>query len=270
MHRCTFCFYPCKTFDMQKEKTSVVIICKNSARTIERTIGSALALTSDVIVADTGSTDGTIEKITSTSARLAQLEWNGYGITKNTANTLAANDWILSLDADEYIDGKLITSIREAELRNNNIVCTMKRLNYLGEKPIHFGEWGHDIVTRLFNRTNAVWDVSPVHESLVTTGPAVKVHLQGTLHHFTSPNIQIYKLKLEKYAQLMAEKYHEKGEKAYWYKLYLSPVANFMQNYIFKGGFLDGKEGFQIARVHSWYSYRKYALLKSKIKQRDA
>ncbi len=247
---------------MQKNTISVVIICKNAVSTIEKAIRSALTITDDVVVADSGSTDGTIEKIALSPARLVQTEWKGYGNAKNFANTVASNDWILSLDADEYIDEKAIQAIQKLTLTESNVVCTIKRLNYIGKKPIHFGEWSNDIVTRLFNRTNAVWDVSPVHERLITVVPAIKLHLPGTIHHYTSPDIATYRSKLERYAVLMAEKYNSSGKKAYWHKIYLAPVVSFIHNYVLRGGFLDGKEGFQIAMAHSWYVHKKYVLLK--------
>lgn len=250
---------------MTGNKISVVIICKDAAGTIEKTIDSAFKVSDDVVVIDSGSTDGTIEIIDKTAAKLEQVKWNGYGDAKNAGNSIATHDWILSLDADEWIDEDLVESIKHVQLANENYLFTMYRLNYLGKKPIHYGEWRHDIVLRLFNKRNASWDISPVHEELLIKKPGQKVQLNGLLHHYTSPHIDIYKLKLRKYAELNAEKYYQKGKRAYWYKLYLSPLINFIQNYILKGGFLDGKEGWQIALAHAGYTYEKYRLLKERV-----
>jgi hypothetical protein len=177
------------------------------------------------------------------------------------------HNWIFSLDADEWLDEKLIESIKKADLSNPDVLFTNERLNYLGLKPIRFGEWRNDIVLRLFNKQNAAWDVSPVHEELIIRNDGERVRLKGVLHHYTSPGIEVYKRKLEKYAALNAEKYFEKGKKAYWYKRYLSPALNFIQNYIFKAGFLDGKEGLQIAFAHAGYTFKKYHLLKAKYRK---
>jgi glycosyltransferase involved in cell wall biosynthesis len=202
---------------MSAENISVVIICKNAVDTITQTIASALRLTNDVVVVDSGSTDGTMETVINTSARLERIEWKGYGTAKNFGNRVAFHDWIFSLDSDEELDEQLIASIRQSSLHEAT-VFTMQRLNYLGGKPIYFGEWRNDIVLRLFNRNNAEWNTAPVHEELILKGPVKKVRLAGKLHHYTSPGIEDYKLKLNNYAKLNAEKYYQRGKKPHWYK----------------------------------------------------
>lgn len=249
---------------MKEIEISVVIICKNAAETIEKTVQSAFLISSDVVVIDSGSTDRTIEIISKTSARLKKISWTGFGDAKNTGSILALHDWIFSLDADECIDDTLSRSVKEADLRDAFALFTLQRLSYLGSKPVHFGEWGHEIVLRLFNKQNAKWDTSAVHEELVIKNEGRRIRLKGTLHHYTSRSITDYKLKLKKYAALMADKNYNKGKKAYWYKIYLSPVVSFIQNYIFKTGFLDSREGLQIALAHAAYTYEKYKLLKLK------
>lgn len=246
------------------EKISVVIICKNVESTIAKAIGSALAITDDVVVADTGSTDSTVEIIKETKAKLYQFDWIGYGASKNKANLLAKNDWIFSLDADEVIDETLAESLRKVDLEDETVTGVVKRLSYIGPKPIRHGEWGNDKVVRLFNRKNAEWDVSPVHERLIQKRVGKAVTLRGVIHHFTAETVLSQKLKMEKYARLMAEKYFDKGKEAAWYKPYLSPAVSFLVNYLGKAGFLDGKEGFQLALANAWYTSRKYELLKQR------
>ncbi len=249
---------------MKETEISVVIICKDAAATIEKTLQSAFAVTTDVVVVDSGSTDGTIEMIAKTPARLITIKWKGYGDAKNNGNKLASHNWILSLDADECIDVQLAGSLKNADLSDKTTVFTMQRLNYLGIKSIQHGEWSNDIILRLFNKQNAEWDTTAVHEELIIKNVGSAVRLKGVLHHYTSPCINDYKLKLEKYGALMSNKYYSKGKKAYWYKIYFSPVVNFIQNYIIKAGFLDGREGLQIALAHTSYTFKKYKLLKKK------
>jgi glycosyltransferase involved in cell wall biosynthesis len=249
---------------MKEIKISVVIICKDAARTMEKTLQSAFSVTDDVVVVDSGSTDGTIEIIAKIPARLTRINWNGYGDAKNTGNKMALHNWIFSLDADEWIDAQLVQSLKNSDLSDDNTVFTMQRLNYLGIKPIHYGEWSNDVVVRLFNKQNAEWDTTSVHEKLIIKNEGRTVRLKGVLHHYTSPCIKDYRLKLKKYAALMANKYYSKGKKAYWYKMFFAPVVNFIQNYIIKAGFLDGREGLQIALAHASYTFEKYKLLKLK------
>jgi hypothetical protein len=59
-----------------------------------------------------------------------------------------------------------------------------------------------------------------------------------------------------------AKKYVEAGKRANFFKQYFSPVFAFIQHYIFRLGFLDGKEGFIIAKTTARYTFLKYRYLK--------
>jgi hypothetical protein len=66
---------------------------------------------------------------------------------------------------------------------------------------------------------------------------------------------------MKQYALLTAEQYRKEGKKASWLKRYISPCFNFVQNYFFKLGFLDGVAGFRLALIFSRYTYEKYRKL---------
>jgi glycosyltransferase involved in cell wall biosynthesis len=242
---------------------SVVIICRNAAGTLRQTISSVIPLTNDIVVLDNNSTDGTPELAAAAGARVIHTEWQGYGTTKNNGHAAAVHDWVLSLDADETADAALLASIRQLDLTDAQTVYEVKRLNYLGTKPVRFGAWSNDRVTRLFNKKLVQWDHSAVHEQLVYSVQMKKQQLAGTLHHYTCNNIETYRQKLENYARLMAEKYAARGKKAGTLKTLVSPAVNFLQNYLLKAGFLDGLAGWQLAIAHARYTYRKYRLLQA-------
>lgn len=239
---------------------SVVIICLNAIDTIKKVVDAALLLTDDVIVVDTGSTDGTQQKI-SKSARLITSEWLGFGNTKNKGNQLAGYDWILSLDADEVLSENLINTIKKLDPTDKHTVYSIKLLNYFGDQPIKYGEWQNNWVKRLFNRQVVRWDASPVHEKLTASTELKIVKLHGLIHHYTTTGIDKYKLKLDRYADLMAEKRYKSGKKATWVKSYIAPAFNFIKNYFFNLGILDKKAGWQIAKAHAMYTYMKYKKL---------
>jgi glycosyltransferase involved in cell wall biosynthesis len=241
---------------------SVVIICCNAAATIQKTLASAFLLTTDVVVVDSGSTDSTLSIIETTNAKLVQMEWLGFGATKNKGNEAAKWDWIVSLDADEVLSNELVAAITAININEPHSVYSFHRLNYLGLTPIKYGEWKNDWTVRLFNRQLVRWDDAPVHEKLILP-PAVKnKKLNGWLHHYTAVNIDNYKQKLEKYAASMAEKYYAKGKKAPNYKIYISPVFSFLKYYIVHLGWMDGEAGWQISRAHALYTFKKYKKLK--------
>lgn len=246
---------------------SVVIVCKNAAATIEQSVRSFLPVTDDIVVADTGSTDNTTEILQQLPVRFIQLPWQGYGATKNAASEFAANAWILSIDADEAASPTLIQSIKELSLSDADVVYGCKRLSFLGNTAIRFGDWGQDKVIRLFNKTKVQWDDAPVHEKLLLPSTGKLVWLTGVLHHYTASDIETFNTKQENYAKLMAEKYFAKGKQASVFKRYLSPAFTFINGYFLKGGILDGAAGFCIAMANARYTAKKYRFLRQMYKK---
>jgi glycosyltransferase involved in cell wall biosynthesis len=239
---------------------SVVIIAKDEAKNIVDCITSAMQISNDVIVADSGSKDDTASLAIQAGARLVATDWKGYGQTRNEAADVAANDWILSLDADERVTPQFAASINNLLLTDECLLYGCKRQNFLGTHEIRFGEWGSDTVYRLYNKKQARWDLMPVHENI--TGNAInKKTIPGSILHYTMKDLAEYRKKSILYAQLSAQKYLEMGKKVSVVKRFISPVFSFLQNYIFKLGFLDGKEGFMIANISSEYTYLKYKYL---------
>src|SRR5919205_949978 len=92
---------------------SIVIICKNEKGNIERVLQSISGVAADIVVYDSGSTDGTMEVLQQFGVRIAQGEWMGFGKTKGFAVSMAAHDWVLCLDADEALDEDLQQSLKE-------------------------------------------------------------------------------------------------------------------------------------------------------------
>jgi|SRR5688500_5574529 len=241
---------------------SIVIICKNEADIIGNTLQSLQGLTDDIVVYDNGSTDNTTGIIKQYPVQFHQGSWEGFGITKNKANSLAKYDWILSLDADESLDEELRNSLATLEPVSAATVYEMKFRNFLGRKFLKHGEWGRDHHIRFFNRTAIRWNDTPVHEELVLPeGTSIK-KLKGCVLHRTMRDMKDYASKMRKYAMMNAEKYHWQGKKASWFKIRFAPGFAFLQNYILRLGFLDGHEGYVCARMTAYYTFLKYSRLK--------
>ncbi len=248
---------------------SVVIICKNAAGTIGRCIVAAMQICSDVVVVDGGSTDGTREIVEEAGARIIYHPWLGFGATKNAGAIHAKHDWILNIDSDETLSYELIKTIKQLSLQNKSLIYAIRRLNYLGEQSIHFGEWQNDWVIRLYHRHIVKWDDAPVHENLLIPLFVKVKRLNGTLHHHTANDIHSYQKKLDGYALLVADKYYARGKQAYWFNIWLSPPFVFFKNYLLRFGWLDRKAGWHIARAHAHYTFKKYKLLKNLYKKKN-
>jgi len=244
------------------QKLSIVIICKNPEGVIGKTLQSFAGTTNDIVVYDNGSTDGTEEIVKKYGANLFNGTWEGFGKTKNKANSLAKYDWVLSLDADEAIDDELKESLQNLPYGNEKTVYEIRFKNFVGDKYLKYGEWGRDKHIRLFNRSDIRWNEAGVHEQLIIPDNIQVKKLKGYVLHRTAENFKEFENKMKKYAALNAEKYFKDGKQAWWGKQWLSAAFSFVQNYFFRLGFLDGKDGFTCARISASYTFLKYAKLR--------
>jgi len=240
---------------------SVVIICKNEAHIIANTLQSLQAVSRDIVVVDSGSTDDTVAICKQYGATVIKTGWGGYGVNKNMGITAARNDWILSLDADEAIDEALQQSLLQQNLANDKEVFDLRFKNFFCGKWIRYGEWGFDWHIRLFNRRQVTWNNAAVHENLLFPEGVKITRLKGNVLHYTVQNRQEYDAKTDHYARMNAKKYFAAGKKPGAFKMVFSPLFAFVQHYIFRLGFLDGAEGWIIATTTARYTYLKYKYL---------
>ncbi|HXB44983.1 MAG TPA: glycosyltransferase family 2 protein [Puia sp.] len=241
-------------------KISVVIIAKNEASCIQKCIGSALEITQDVIVVDTGSTDDTVEISRKNNARTFLTEWNGYGEARNMGATKALYDWVFSLDADEIISKELASELLDLREPEQHVICKIKRRVFWGNKKINYGSWRGDSVVRLYNKQFTQWDSRAVHEQ-IEAGKASVLSLKNPIDHHTVKSLADFTNKQIHYAQLWALEANKKNKRSNYFKQLFSPVFDFLQGYIFRLGILDGLEGFWIATTSAFYTYLKYAIL---------
>ncbi len=223
---------------------SVVIVCLNEAEHIQACINSVGQLADEIIVGDSGSTDGTVELARQAGAKVVELEWKGYGATKNALAQMAQFDWILSLDADEQLSPELRSELQLIKNQSLEGAYSFPRKNFYGKKWLRYGGWYPDQKIRLYNRKQGQWNRQLVHEELIMEeGIALKT-LKGPLLHHTIKDRTHHLQTIDKYAQLRAQKLHASGKKQSMPEGLLRSVGMFLKRYLLKGGLLDGKEGF--------------------------
>jgi glycosyltransferase involved in cell wall biosynthesis len=218
-------------------------------------------ITDDIIIVDSGSTDETLDIAYTYGCRIFKTFWDGYGANKNKGIDVAKYDWILSIDADEVPDEDLIKSLHTITLDDAGVVYDIKFCSYFGKKAIRFGSWGRDHHVRLFNRATVKWSETVVHEKLLLKENTRTKKIHGHLHHYSIKDIGEYDAKGCYYAKLSAKKYFRNGIKASATKLYISPLFGFFKSYILYLGFLDGREGWDIAMITIKNTRRKYYYL---------
>jgi len=237
---------------------SVVIITKNEQDNIVDCIQSARQISGDIIVVDSGSTDRTLALARAEGARVIPVSWNSYGDSRNVGAAAAHHNWIFALDADERIDARLAGAINALELSDRRAIYRFRRDNYYGSKKLRFGSFSVDKAYRLYNRANARWDLTPVHEELVYLDRLHKTVYTGRLCHYGIRDTESFCEKMRYYAILSAQKYYQQGKRPTVFKRFGSPLFNALKSYIFQLGFLDGREGWIITWNIAYYSWLKY------------
>jgi len=241
---------------------SVVIITKNVADIIDGCLQKARKLTDDIIIICNGNDDDEpVNMRLQNGCSLYKKPWGGYGANKNKGVEAAKYDWILSIDADEIPDEGLVQAIHLIDFKDIETVYDIKFRSYFGTKAIRFGSWGRDHHIRLFNRTFVKWSETMVHETLLLPSFIKKKRIDGAIHHYSVKNVREFDSKGCYYAKLSAKKYFRTGKKAGFIKLYISPIFGFLKNYVVYLGFLDGREGWDIARTTVKNTRRKYQFL---------
>jgi glycosyltransferase involved in cell wall biosynthesis len=240
---------------------SVVIITYNEEKNIGRCIDSVQGIADEVIVLDSYSTDDTVPLAVSKGATVYNESFEGYIEQKNKALSLARHDFILSLDADEAIDGRLEESIYKVKQNVERRGYTMNRCtNYCG-KFIRHGLWYPDIKLRLFNRKFVKWGGDNPHDKAEFIGKPSVRHLAGDILHYSYTTLEEHIAQNNKFSTISAEALYNKGMRTGWFKILFSPGWAFINDYFLRFGFLDGYYGFVIAVNIAHLTFLKYIKL---------
>lgn len=235
---------------------SAAIITLNAAHQLEACLRS-LQFCSDIVVVDSGSTDGTQALAMQYGARVIDCAWLGFGPQKQFAVAQAAHDWVLCVDADERVSAELQASIATALAAPACMAYRFPRANRFMGRYLRHGEGYPDWSLRLFDRRHARWSDDAVHEKVIATQPVGS--LRGDLLHDTAESIEAYLTKQNRYTSLAAESAVAAGKRATAAKLLLSPLIRFIKFYLFRLGCLDGLPGLVHTLIGCGNSFTKYA-----------
>jgi glycosyltransferase involved in cell wall biosynthesis len=238
--------------------TATLITC-NEEQNLPRALASLEDLADEIVVVDSGSTDGTCEIARQCGARVVHRAFTDYAEQKNFAAAQSSNPWILSLDADEELSPELRGSLRAwKELPPAAAAYEFaRRASYLGGWIRHSG-WYPDRKVRLYRRDLARF-VGRVHESLEVDGPVGR--LDGELYHYTVRTFAEHVAKMDTYTTLAAEQLFAAGWRRWRLAMLLAPPWTLLRTYLIQRGFLDGYRGWLIARMAARYVFLKYRKL---------
>jgi len=239
-------------------KISCVIITFNEEKNIRRALNS-VKWCDEIVVVDSESADKTIEICEEYNCRVYKKEFNGYGEQKRYAVSLADNDWILSIDADEVVSDELRDEIKnifnDDDLKLNGFFLP-RSLIFLG-KHFKYGRESKEYYLRLFNKNCGNFSSDKVHEKVKLKEDTQK--LNGTLHHYSYISIEQYFNKFNSYTTRAAQVLFDEGNKGRSVvAIVLGFPVYFFKNYFIYRNFLNGMQGFLWALFSSLYPVIKY------------
>ena len=233
---------------VNKLPLSVFIICKNEADRIHLPIESARQWADEVIVVDSGSTDGTMERAKELGATQVLFnEWPGYGEQKIFCENLCRNRWLLNLDADEACSPELIAHLQTLFANGEPADALYAIRNVMvfphETKPRKFSPSGYFV--RLYPKDKAGFKDSIVHDSVIDkTGTLSTVRIKESILHSGFRNYAHMIEKMNFYTGQQAKDIHHRGKKISALRLITEPFVMFPKAYFGRGYWRFGSEGF--------------------------
>ncbi|MDC8000061.1 glycosyltransferase family 2 protein [Aequorivita todarodis] len=240
-------------------KITALAITLNEAHNIEAYLKS-LWFADEIVIVDSFSTDETValaskhEKVT-----VYQRTFDNFSAQKNFAISKANNDWVTFFDLDEVITADLAKEIVAKSNDPKAVAYFVKRDFYFMGKRIKYSGLQNDYVVRFFNKNHCKYNANLVHETLEVDGKSE--NLKNTLPHHTYKSFDEYTAKAHRYSALQAEMLYKKGTKPNYYHFLFRPFYRFWNQFIFRLGILDGKEGFVLAYVSAFSVFKRYVNL---------
>jgi len=240
---------------------SVIVITKDEAHDIRACLESVRGWVNEIVVFDSGSSDGTQAICRELGAHVTETDWPGFGPQKQRALDAAAGPWILSLDADELISPALRDEILAAVTSASAKLHRVSRAsNYCGAW-IHYSGWSPDYVLRLFRKDAAHFSRDLVHERVIPVTDDAIATLNHKLIHYTYRDFSEVLGKIDSYSSYGAIQGAARGKKGGLRKALLHGFWAFIRTYIVRRGYLDGKMGLILAISNAESSYYRYLKL---------
>ncbi|MBS7333773.1 glycosyltransferase family 2 protein [Faecalibacter bovis] len=251
------------------QKISALLITYNEEKNIKRFLDDA-DYADEIILVDSYSTDRTIEIAkTYPKVKLFQREFTNFSDQKNFAIQQASYEWITFFDADEHIPASLKEEILNTIKSNTSAdAYYVYRKFYFKNKVLNYSGMQNDKAIRVFKKSkNRYKNNRLVHELIQCDGVVSK--LRNKLDHYTYSSSEEYRNKLTSYSKLRAQELRMKNLKPNFFHFQVKPAYRFFNHYILRLGFLDGKEGYVISKLHADSVKNRYVFL-NKIYEAEA
>ena len=241
---------------------SVCLIAGNEAHRIRRALDSVSGWVAEIIVAtDDKTTDGMDKIAESYGAKVFRQPWKGHTAHRNFASEKATQPWLLGLDADEVISPALreeiIAALTNSKTNSPPAAYSFPRCTLYCGRWIRHGDWYPDRKVRLWRRGHAHWAGGSLHEKLIVQGAIGK--LRGDLLHYSMENLDHHTRKSITVSNLFLNRELERRRRVNLFELWFRPWWRFVRGYVLRLGFLDGWQGYVIARMVAFETFLRYA-----------
>jgi glycosyltransferase involved in cell wall biosynthesis len=247
---------------LSKLPVSVCIIAGNEAHRISNTLKSVQAWAGEIVVVVNDSVnDGTDKVVESFGGRVFREPWKGFIGQKNSVADKCCQPWLLNLDADEVVTPELHKEIA-AVVSQASKPCgayEFPRCTFYCGRWIRHGDWYPDRVLRLWQRAAARWAGEEPHAHLEVTGRIGR--LRSDLLHFSNESIARQIAKIAPYHTDFVMRRRARGKSAGVFELVARPAWRFVRAYFLRLGFLDGWQGFYIARLSAFSTLTRYTMV---------
>jgi len=242
----------------EKLPISAILITKNEAHNLPRCLGS-LQFCSQIVVVDSGSMDDTVAVAQSLGAEVHQTDdWPGFGPQKNRALAHANQPWVLSVDADEWVEPELAASIARHVVSSQQAAQVLRESSFCG-RVMKYSGWGDDWVTRLFPLNQGQFSEDLVHERVEVLVDVGRLH--GALGHETYRDLASALNKLNHYSKAWATQSYASGRSSTPGLAVGKAAFSFFKTYVLKQGFRDGAEGLALSCTNAVGTLTKYLYL---------
>jgi (heptosyl)LPS beta-1,4-glucosyltransferase len=238
-------------------KISVIIITKDEEKNILDCLKS-VNWADEIIIIDSESTDRTVELAKQFTDKIFIRKWEGYVPQKRYALNLAANEWVLSVDADERITPELreeILNLSPGDYSGFRI----RRKNFLLKKEITSCGWEKDYQLRLMKKDKTSFSDRLVHEKFIVDG--MMGMLNNPMLHYTFSSFEEYLSKINHYSSLKAQELFKQKKHVNSWTIFTHTVSAFFAFFILRRGFKDGIHGLIISLLHSVSTMMNYIKL---------
>lgn len=243
-----------------KAPVSVVIITKNEEDNMAPCLESA-SWADEIIILDDASTDNTVNIAKGFTDKVFSRKMDIEGKHRNYAYSLAKNDWVLSLDADERISPELaeeIANLLKGEMKDRAYTIPIK--SYLGKRWIRHSGWYPAAKVRLFDKRFFKYEEAEVHPRVFIDGTCG--HLKNDIIHYSYRDFHDFFVSINNQTTLEAKKWYKERRDINFIKMYRKGLSRFLKGYVQKGGFKDGLLGFTISWAGALYQFMSYVKYK--------